>query len=1434
MIDRTKTEEGAAQDHLWQRLYKLKATGEAGFEGFLAAVLREVTGQPFHVVKSGTQSGTDVRSEPRNLLRIGLESKHYRRETRLPLDELLYKLNDASAKEPPVDVWILASTRGIDANDREKLDALGERLGIEVIVWDWSAHETGLADLAVVCASAPDACRSRLGSDARLNNVLELIRGHAEFESSSSRLRSHLLMPEVGYVSCREGCWRWLEDAQSSRAKAKSRLGGDHNLGASEYGVVRRSGIHHELGVWLEDGNAGIAGLVGDEGTGKSWAALDWCAALREGARERVPLVVYIPARKVQHADAKRDIAEALRKQAGRDADFWRRRLELWEKGRGDGLRILLIVDGLNQNFMFKDWADWLQPLLEQDVRAMYRVVVTCWRNWWTDKLFALTSLEPAPLDIEVQGFDDAELDTMLAKMGVQREDFAESVLKLMRVPRLSRVVMTHRQALADSGDVTAERVIYEDWKDRIRRQGTAAGLDDARMKEFVAGLGARLREDVERAVSRRNIMDILCRDSGTAGEELEAAIAQLTSGGWFRPGDRPDTFRIETDRIAYVLAVALMSELKWNAGGGGFDAVIAEFLDPLKAHSLGAKILRAATSIALVEPDTSAGLRRAVVERWLDEQNFGDEDFESIWRVAGLDAKLFLDIAESDWLAARANSFRDEVLVKALANAAAFAEFDATLKRKLVEWLGTAWPDASDTEEKVASRHREWTNSNASKGFEHVRVQVEGEWEWLGHRAVAVMSYVARAPYVRVLEAWCLSRALMDRAWHLDDVAWLFRANGKDPDEAAHAMAAVVNRLERIGHPTGHNAAKNAKTAMSHVRRSETGSGGARDSDGELPRPELDALELEGEALFKAVRNYLGPDGWKRCSAPSGAALIDALVAGGLPRKGREIALLLRNLREIVAILSPLARRRLASAFEEELAAAADEEGKTRPTADLRTAALLMRLYDAPTAEQSGMLLAAAHAEIGREWWPIFRRPSAGDLDSLDFAGASRDGLVLWLEFVGRRLDEELIQRLDALPSLATSEDREIRRRAVEMAAHGRHLDALGQFAESKYAAEVGDASWSGRMDELARNRALLALEQARPRGWEDKRLSAESAALRVKLSATENETTDASLADFERYLERELEATKSARSWSMQRYWFSYLECVELLVKRGSGRVVDWLADWTPTPRKRGMGSAESRQYLRRVECALMNNFPVLDTIRALKETAPDVSLRAYNALWMAAKQSVFSGGDGIEGLPFELSRSPASDAACDERVASAATDKELLNVVFLCHRHGRLDWLLERIAELEASERPGDVARSFTLLGCCDTGTKADSLWAEFGARKPADRWLGRVFREGLKDYGRNRAARTALADFWSNDEESPSRHAWKQVEESCDRRIDLWLKGLDRSVDEAPYARRLARRLGSQGLSDAVRKDRDRRTKLLFHTRIGPWDMAPWGE
>ena len=1416
-----------AQQLIRNQLMGLNPTGDLGFEGFMANVLSEFTERAFYVVKSGHQDGSDVRSAPHNLFKIGLEGKRYGDSNSLPLDNLLHKITDASTARVPVDLWLLATTRRIDASDRERLHAHGEGVGIGIVVLDCPRHPAQLCELMVICASAPKACKSFLNSSEFLSEALELIQNDSDFRQLQSQILCRLLSADIGYESTRLVIERWMVEAQNSLTSAKSRLGGHHDLGMSEYGVIPRDTLNAKLDDWYA-GDNGAAVLLGDEGTGKSWVMLDWYNRL-SSSETGAPLTIFLSAKSIE-SDVKKNLVKALTVQTEiRSLTFWEKRLAHWEHCAGNRGQILILIDGLNENFTFTRWAEWLQPLFENQIGCMYRVILTCWPNWWYGSLASLVDLVPNPQQIEVDGFNDSELNALLAKMEVNRSDFASAVLELMRVPRLSSLVAKYREKLKRSGDITAERVIYEDWKDRLIRRGSMVGLTDPEMKEFVAKLGCKLKGDIDRAVTRREIVESLSNESGRTSLELKPAVTELTSGAWLVPGKNPNSFRVARGRIPFVLGATLMSEIRKDSEASAIESMIAEFLDPLKAHSLGAAILRAATTIALIEDDSLPVLRKTLLSRWLDEQNFHTSDFEAFWRLAGLDPELFFKFAELRWLARTSGSFNDEVLIKAFANAAEFSsEYKRVLEERMTNWLANVWPvpklgagidrvqltesDSTWCASETLEIHAEWGSCKAAKYFTSITYDNNKNWGWLGQRALAIISYLERAPFVRVFEAWALSRAIMRSPENEREVAWILRLNPNDTDKASKSIGVLIRRLKAQDNSICDKAVVYLEKAMSHVKRASSLLEVNSEPE-DIPTP-LDVTCMDTSALYESAKNYLFPFAWKQIEPKSSAVLINTLIKHGFDNNKESLGLLLENLRDHLIVLTPDSRKCLQKIIATELSAINDDsdEGK-RTTGKLNSAQLTMNIYDADPAEQSALVLShGIGAELDR-WLPFCRQITCTDIARTNLQIVPVSHVAGWLVYLGERLSKEEIAKLDFLPDLIAHANQDVRYYALILATHGCNQPALEVYAQSPYSEpQIGEDGATFRY-EFWRNRALLEYCAYSPDISMSKRLSPEHVALIAK-----HKPTDSQLHRFNDYLRGEFEAIRSENSWSRPRYWSSYKEAVTALVEFDLDAVLRWMKPWIEKP-----SFKDSR--------GLMNDFPIIDSMQALVANAPKVSLKLYQTLIDSSGSSLFS-SDGILYFPFELPESKCTINLCDKLLSEARTDKSLLEIAYWAYRNNQLDWLFDTICRLEESKTPADVARAYTLLGFCDECSRADDVWQDFLARPPSDRWLNIVIRSSFNEYERNRAARIALTEFWSNNKIWEARHALKRVEEWCDLRIGIWIKDIRANWNNPSYNHRLAIELARASLNQAIKEDKESRKKKLFHTPIANSTMAPW--
>ena len=411
-------------------------------------------------------------------------------------------------------------------------------------------------------------------------------------------------------------------------------------------------------------------------------------------------------------------------------------------------------------------------------------------------------------------------------------------------------------------------------------------------------------------------------------------------------------------------------------------------------------------------------------------------------------------------------------------------------------------------------------------------------------------------------------------------------------------------------------------------------------------------------------------------------------------------------------------------------------------------------------------------------------------------------------------RLSKEEIAKLDFLPDLITHADQDVRFNALILATHGCNQPALEVYAKSPYSEpQIGEDGATFQY-EYWRNRALLEYCAYSPDISMSNRLSPEH----VALIAEHKPTNPQAMCRFNDYLQSEFKAIRSENSWSRPRYWSSYKEAVTALVEFDLDAVLRWMKPWIENP-----SFKDSR--------GLMNNFPIIDSMQALVANAPKVSLKLYQTLIDSSDSSLFT-SDGILYFPFELPESKCTIDLCDKLLSEARTDNSLLEIAYWAYINNQLDWLFDTICRLEESKKPADVARAYTLLGFCDECSRADDVWQDFLARPPSDRWLNIVIRSSFNEYERNRAARIALTEFWSNNKIWEARHALKRVQECCDLRIGIWNKDISANWNNPSYNHQLAMELARASLNQAIKEDKKSRKKKLFHTPIANSTMAPW--
>ena len=286
---------------------RLGNTGVSGFEGLVALLVQQATGQEFRLSSSGRQAGRDAGSESRYANNIKIEAKHYRETTALDLRELLAEIDEATESDENLDIWILAASRSVNEQISSALDKHAERLGVEVVLLDLGLN--GLPRIAVLMAAFPNlviewAELHRLGCDVHeLRTALFAVANALDFAPALNRLVAKL-NDTTGYDSARRRIHnllrKTLADADNSRSAFRQFLG----IRTPEARIIRRTELNRQLDEWWDvSGFPSPAVAIGEEGTGKTWAVFDWAM----GRIDRGDMPIVLPfaavAKKLTNAD---------------------------------------------------------------------------------------------------------------------------------------------------------------------------------------------------------------------------------------------------------------------------------------------------------------------------------------------------------------------------------------------------------------------------------------------------------------------------------------------------------------------------------------------------------------------------------------------------------------------------------------------------------------------------------------------------------------------------------------------------------------------------------------------------------------------------------------------------------------------------------------------------------------------------------------------------------------------------------------------------------------------------------------------------------------------------------------------------------------------------------------------------------------------------
>jgi hypothetical protein len=670
----------------WVQLVRehLGATGVDGFEGLIAELLEGLTGRRFRIARSGSQQGRDLTSEQPGVTAIAVECKRYGEDTDLSENDLVAKLTKAVLDMPELDLWVLATTRPVDAQTDQVLRRASTEFGTE-----YRAVDTGSAEPSELAALLAQGAQTVLRFVAKKasGDVIEAIRlgldstvASARFESAVRRLRHSFSPAVIGYDSWRQTQRQSLLSSFADEALSRAHFGQTILASSS----IRREACLTALDAWYEnwrDRRRPIA-ILGDEGDGKTWAVASWIATSLDADAD-FPGVVFLNARDVGASDPLELLVSSVSPDPGRSAERWARKFTRWCATQTDTRptpAVLLVLDGINEKPRV-DWRSLLEALSADRWRIPLAVILTCRTLYWRRHFDDLAYLEV--VQHIMSGFTDVELDAALSAHSLIRSGLPESLIRLLRKPRYFDLAVRRRQRLAESGDITPQRLIYEDQKDRYQRK--AGTLDDQAYQSVLMELARRARtgetrfaeDDVERVLPR--------------GTDRDAVLVDLSTSGVFVAS--AGLLRVEESRLTLGMGLLLSEEVRECASRG--DAVhdlIEQWLEPEAGLDIKGSIVEAASVHALSTHGYPLPGAIALLRAWANVQNApGREDTFPAYLPLWPDA--YLGLAEWSWGEEDYQHVLHPLILSALLRFRDSPRVQRALVSRFQRWLGYVHP---------------------------------------------------------------------------------------------------------------------------------------------------------------------------------------------------------------------------------------------------------------------------------------------------------------------------------------------------------------------------------------------------------------------------------------------------------------------------------------------------------------------------------------------------------------------------------------------------------------------------------------------------------------------------------------------------------------------------------------------------------------------
>ena len=697
------------------------------------------------------------------------------------------------------------STKGRDII--AKLSESARKKSIEVMTIE--TNDSSLGSLAIICAAAPEIVLDHIkrhlpGEDLKsITHFLDSVKQDPDYSTLLDRMRENLSPAYIGYENYRLKQNEWFKTRLYLERSSRAAFGQLLNVLDSNIRFISRKGLDTEIDAWFNawEGAHKIFALLGEEGDGKTWAVANWLT--KKISSVCFPAVVLLASKNVNSSEPLEVLAKSISIQTGNgDPVYWTRKLANWlTRPVTSKPYFLLVLDGINERPSFP-WRALLESLDDEPWRGRVAVMLTCRTMTWNKTFSNLNHFEFQTLTL--QPFNNEELNEALAAYSLKMSDISENLLGLIRKPRYFDLTVRFRNEMQAGGDITIERLLYEDWRDRLKRKNALDSFSHEEFLTLIKNLAGRASSE-EVTFTVREIDEAL---SPLVADRTAIINELITGGGVFIP-DATVTgrYRIEKRRLIHGFGLLLSEQvLKVSSGAqAAIEEAIAGLLEPHADMDIKVAICGAAVFHSIIKKDFPKMGLSALFRAWLGSRNLDEDSQESVSAYFPLRPELYFELAEYFWSDKSENHMVQDQFMDSFLRWRKLSNIEAKMVPVFERWMGFVNPQGfsfmrrlGEKEDSVRKQIEERVACDLNSGpllFEGYNLFVienDGLLR-LARVALAVISHTQRRAFIKSFVLWAISRTIMGHPNEYELVSWVLRTA---PDFIWKDLAAEMNQL--------------------------------------------------------------------------------------------------------------------------------------------------------------------------------------------------------------------------------------------------------------------------------------------------------------------------------------------------------------------------------------------------------------------------------------------------------------------------------------------------------------------------------------------------------------------------------------------------------------------------------------------------------------